>query len=379
MSILQHGARVGAATFVVGISLAWPQAAGVASADKPDQDSASVSAGPAKSGTSSTRTPRSNAARPTDSAPAAGATRGRAAATTAASAHSTAAGRSAGATNQPRRATGGRATESAVADAVLSAIGTTQPDPASTAGTTTASAAVARVAITTTPKVVAPTSTAAVPANVDKVSTLTVPRANDVVSSITDFFSGLVGSVQSLVEGVGLLVRRFLFNQAPTVDPVQTTGQTTGQTWSTITGSINAVDPEGDKITYSVVQPTHGDVTIDSNGNYTYVPKTGFDGTDAFTVTATDSGLHINLLNLGRAAGPDAIVSVTQSTGTPRVGFNFVFGTGARFWSSPARAALQQTAIYLSSYFLVDDAVTITYSVTGQRNALRDHPGVGWK
>jgi hypothetical protein len=48
MSILQHGARVGAATFVVGISLAWPQAAGIASADKPDQDSASVSAGPGK-------------------------------------------------------------------------------------------------------------------------------------------------------------------------------------------------------------------------------------------------------------------------------------------------------------------------------------------
>jgi len=367
VSILHSGARVGAATFVVGISLAWPQAAGIASADNPDQGSASVSAGPAKSGTS-TRPPRSNAARPSDNAPAAAATRGRAAATSAASAHSTAAARSAPAAGQTRRLTGSRATERAVADAVLSAIGITRPDPASTAGTTTASAAVTTVAITTTPGV-ASTATAAVPVpvNVDKVSTLTVPRANDVVSTITDLFSGLGGSVQSLVEGVGLLVSRFLFNQAPTVDPVQTTGQTTGQTWSTITGSINAVDPEGDQITYSVVQPTHGDVTIDANGNYTYVPKTGFNGSDAFTVTATDTGLHINLSNLGRAAGTDAIVSVTQSTGTPRVGFNFVFGTGARFWSSSARTALQQTAIYLSSYFIVTSPVTVTYSVTGQR------------
>jgi len=50
MPILQRGARVGAATVVVGFSLAWPQAAGIASSDKADQDSASVSAGPAKSG-----------------------------------------------------------------------------------------------------------------------------------------------------------------------------------------------------------------------------------------------------------------------------------------------------------------------------------------
>ena len=100
-----------------------------------------------------------------------------------------------------------------------------------------------------------------------------MPRANDIVSVITDFFSGLVGSVQSLIEGAGLLVRRFLFNQAPTVLPVQTSGQTTGQTWSTITGTVNAVDPEDDTITYSVVQPDHGTVTIDSNGNYTYTPN----------------------------------------------------------------------------------------------------------
>jgi len=359
MSILQRGARVGAATFVVGISLAWPQAAGIASADKPTQDSSSVSAGPAKSGASS-RPSRSNAARPSDNAVAAGATKGRAASTAAGSAHSAAAARSVP-TNKTRA--GARTTGSTVADAILSAIGTTQPNPASTAGTTTASAAVTTVAVTSTPKVAAATPTV----TPGQISTLTVPRANGVVSSITNLFSGLVGSVQSLVEGVGLLVRRFLFNQAPTVDPVQTTGQTTGQTWSTITGSINAVDPEGDKITYTVVQPQHGDVTIDSNGNYTYTPKVGFNGSDAFTVSARDTGLHINLLNLGRAPSTEAIVSVTQSTGTPRVGFNFVFGSGARFWTSPARDALQQTAITLSSYFIVTSPVTITYSVTGQR------------
>ena len=370
MSILQHGARVGAATFVVGFSLAWPQVAGIASADKPDQDSASVSAGPAKSGTS-TRPPRSNAARPSNSAPAAGAARSQAAATAAAPAHSTAAARSAPTATQSRRVIAGRATEAAVADAVLSAIGIARPDPASASGTTTASAAVATVAVTTTPKVAASTASAAVPVNADKVSTLTVPRANDVLSTITDFFSGLVGSVQSLVEGVGLLVRRFLFNQAPTLLPVQTSGQTNGQpnqqTWSTITGTVNAVDPEDDSISYSVVQPEHGTVTIDSNGNYTYVPKPGFTGADTFTVKATDTGLHINLLDLGRAPSTETIVSVGQVVGDPRLGYTFVFGDGGRYWSSAARAALETSAADLSSYFIVTHPVIITYSVTGQK------------
>ncbi len=373
MSILHSGARVGAATFVVGISLAWPQAAGIASADKPDQDSPSVSAGPATSGTSSARAHRSNASRQSDNAPATAATRGRTAAAAATSARSTAAARPAPTANQSRRVIAGRATESAIADAVLAAIGNTPPDPASTAGTTTASATVATVAVTTTPKVAASTTSAAAPSTTSKLGSLTVPRANDVVSVITDFFSGLVGSVQSLIEGAGLLVSRLLFNQAPTVLPVQTSGQTTGQTWSTITGTVNAVDPEDDTITYSVVQPDHGTVTIDSHGNYTYVPKTGpdgFTGADTFNVTATDTGLHINLLNLGRAPSTQTIVSVTQTTGAPRVGYTFVFGKGARYWSSEARAALETAANDLSSYFIVSNAVIITYSVTGQRTLI---------
>ncbi|HTY28047.1 MAG TPA: hypothetical protein VMD51_07875, partial [Mycobacterium sp.] len=95
----------------------------------------------------------------------------------------------------------------------------------------------------------------------------------------------------------------------------------------------------------------------------------GFNGADAFTVSATDTGLHINLFDLGRAASTSALVSVTQTTGDPRIGFAFIFGSGAQYWSSAARAALQNTAIYLSSYFTVTDPVTLTYSVTGSNSA----------
>jgi len=50
MSVVTSGVRVGAAAFVVGLSLAGPQALGVANADTAATDSASVSAGPAEPG-----------------------------------------------------------------------------------------------------------------------------------------------------------------------------------------------------------------------------------------------------------------------------------------------------------------------------------------
>ncbi|MCI4674507.1 Ig-like domain-containing protein [Candidatus Mycolicibacterium alkanivorans] len=259
---------------------------------------------------------------------------------------------------QNRRASSAPVTQSAIADAVLSAIGNPQPSPASTAGDSTAPAAVDTIA-TTTPNVVR----AAAPAAPDTLGALKVPAANDLASSINDIFSAVVNSIQSLVEGVGLLVRRTFFNQAPTVNPIQTTGQTGGA----ITGSINAVDLEGDAVTYAVTQsPQHGSVTVDTSGNYSYTPNQSFTGADAFTVAAADVGFHINLFDLGRAASTDALVSVTQNTGPLRIGFNFIFGAGSQYWSSTARAELQSTAIYLSSYLIVTDPVTITYSVTGQ-------------
>ncbi|MDQ1304549.1 MAG: hypothetical protein QG671_376, partial [Actinomycetota bacterium] len=71
-------------------------------------------------------------------------------------------------------------------------------------------------------------------------------------------FSGLLAPVQAFVEGIALLVRRTFFNQAPTVAPVQTTGQLIGP----ITGTVGATDPEGDPLTYAVtVQPRYGSVT----------------------------------------------------------------------------------------------------------------------
>lgn len=187
-------------------------------------------------------------------------------------------------------------------------------------------------------------------------------------SAVTDIFSGILGSIQGFFEGALLLVRRAFFNQAPTVDPVQLTGQSEGL----ITGTIGAVDPEGEGISYSLVQaPLYGTVAIASDGTYTYTPGDGFDGVDAFTVAAADDGpFHFNLLNPFRGPSTQAVVSVTQGESGARVNFNFIYGTGSQYWSQSARSALQTTAILLSSYFVVDSPVTVTYDVTGEYSPL---------
>lgn len=56
-----------------------------------------------------------------------------------------------------------------------------------------------------------------------------------------------------------------------------------------ITGTINAVDPENDTLTYAVAaQPEHGTLALEGTA-YTYTPVTGYNGYDTVTFTVTDS------------------------------------------------------------------------------------------
>ncbi len=60
-------------------------------------------------------------------------------------------------------------------------------------------------------------------------------------------------------------------------------------------GKLNASDPEGESITYSVIrQPKRGQVTVNPDGSYTYTPKKNKVGTDSFTYTATDPAGNVS-------------------------------------------------------------------------------------
>lgn len=58
-------------------------------------------------------------------------------------------------------------------------------------------------------------------------------------------------------------------------------------------GGVVAVDENvGDTLTYSVTtQPTHGTVTMNTDGTYTYEPTADYFGPDSFVVTASDGAL----------------------------------------------------------------------------------------
>ncbi len=355
MANIQRGARAGAAAVALGLSLAWPTIA-IASADTPDGDSSSVSAGPAKTpGTGhSART-----AKPTQGSASSKKSSSARKPTSAARVQvSTPDATTTDATADKPKAQSSRT----VSDATSSTSSSTAEADTSGSAQTTDSQQTAAATTTSTPKVAEASATPTAATTTSTITALRVPSAS---ASPTDVITGFFGSIQGLFEGAALLVRRTFFNEAPTVTPVQLTGETTGP----ITGKVGAVDPEGDKMVYKVAQQGHyGTVDVDANGNYTYTPNDpGANIVDSFVVSATDTGLHINLLNWFRTPSTYAAGSIYQEpANTPRITYVFTYGNGSQFWSSAARAELAATAIYLSSYFEPQHDVEITYAVTGQ-------------
>jgi hypothetical protein len=122
-------------------------------------------------------------------------------------------------------------------------------------------------------------------------------------------------------------IRAFLFNRTPTVNPTYGAPDIDG----VIQGNLNAVDPDGDALTYTVVgNPAGGQVVIDAAGQFTYTPADPGQliATDSFQVKVSDAGhgahLHglmglINLLTFGLigSAGHSTTRTVTLSLESP--------------------------------------------------------------
>ena len=365
MSRMRASTQVGAAVFVLGVSLAGPQALGVAAAESPDDSSAvSAPAEPAtdhaskatrrtaRPATRSTEVPRANRA-PATASPNSRATAAR--------------------LNSPRPTPANVAVPSVGGSATVSTPAVDLPGAAtalptaSTSPSVPVAAAVAKPAFPAQPVFFAQPRFFAQPlVRASAVSATALPVGNAVAGAAGNWLSALFSPIQSFVEGIGLLVRRTFFNNPPTVNPIQLTGQTSGP----ITGTVGAIDPEGDPITYSLRQaPAYGTVQVAADGTYTYTPGTNFTGTDNFLVAAADSGLHINLLNLFRPAATQAFVRVKQGAVQSLLTFDFNYGSGSRYWSSAARGALEATAEMLASYFVVSTPVTLTFAVTATNSA----------
>ena len=169
--------------------------------------------------------------------------------------------------------------------------------------------------------------------------------------------------VRSLVAGLPTPVRRSLFNEAPEIGGQVMLGGAAGDV---ITGRVEAVDPEGDRVVYRLsARPKGGSVVLGPDGMWTYTPGVVFDGVDTFVIVADDTGSHINLLDLFWAPGTRSSVLVNQGAVT----FDFSYTTGAEYWTADRRAALNSAAVHFADNFVVRKRVTLDYEVTGWESA----------
>jgi hypothetical protein len=181
--------------------------------------------------------------------------------------------------------------------------------------------------------------------------------------AITGRLPDVAAELRKLIEGAALGVRRTLFDSAPTVNAVQTTGQVSGE----ITGNFNVHDAEGNKTTVTILQSAqNGDVVLHADGTYTYTPGSTFTGQDSFIIKVTDAGTGIDLANPMRPKAVYVNVVVDQGTQVyPK--FTFTYTTGAVFWNGQSRAALAWSATQLASTVAVTTPTTINLTVRGRK------------
>jgi YVTN family beta-propeller protein len=128
------------------------------------------------------------------------------------------------------------------------------------------------------------------------------PTAAASTNPVGDLLGGLLGGILHV-----------LFNNPPTTD--YDTGDNLQSAEGVITGTLNADDPDGDALTFTVTDaPEHGTVVVNApDGSFTYTPEPGFahlGGTDSFTVRIRDN--HPSLLS------PEGVITKTVSvTVTP--------------------------------------------------------------
>lgn len=280
-SNLGVGVRVGAAAFVLGLSLAGPQAAGVAAADTGNGDETSVSAdssavgGSAKAGRGAAR-PNTGASRRSQRTVTQDREGPRRVAVSAKPGSRVGIGKVSAGRDGGSQSILPRQSAASPAAWVVAAV---QPEMATTGGVSAA---------------VRTRSTAdhAVEPVADQIRTASETFFNRLANSLNDL---PVNDVTNYLEGALLMVRKTLFNYGPQVAP--STPYTSGD--GTVRGRIGGFDAEGDALTYRVIAgPTLGSVTIGADGGYVYTPGAGYDGVDSFAVevAATRPSLSLNLL-----------------------------------------------------------------------------------
>ena len=188
----------------------------------------------------------------------------------------------------------------------------------------------------------APAPTAAVPtaqpSEVSTASTAVEPLAVNVVTRAVAAVSSLVGlaptaqntptapqptpALWTLLAGARRELDHVLDNHAPQLkyDPASDKQDANG----VVSGDLDGVDPDGDPLSYKVVQgPPYGSVDVHADGTFTYTPTAALadsGGADSFVVTVSDQthALFPGLRNLVESlTGTSATHTTTATISVP--------------------------------------------------------------
>src|SRR5439155_22753 len=110
-------------------------------------------------------------------------------------------------------------------------------------------------------------------------------------------------------------------NDAPVAgDDTYTTPEDTTLTVSAPGVLANDGDVDGDPLSAVLVSsPTHGSLTLNTNGSFSYVPAANYNGTDSFTYKASDGSLESGAATVTITITPvnDAPVAADDTYTTP--------------------------------------------------------------
>ncbi|MDQ0465710.1 VCBS repeat-containing protein [Caulobacter ginsengisoli] len=101
--------------------------------------------------------------------------------------------------------------------------------------------------------------------------------------------------------------------------PAAADGSASGAEDSNITGTVHAIDADGDSLTYSVASgPAHGSLSLGSDGSYTYTPNANYNGSDGFDFQVSDGhgGTDTGHISINVSPVNDAPVAADASAST---------------------------------------------------------------
>ncbi|MGQ0598680.1 tandem-95 repeat protein, partial [Aquabacterium sp.] len=128
----------------------------------------------------------------------------------------------------------------------------------------------------------------------------------------TDSFTVTVSDGQGGTATATVSVTIAAVNDAPTADNPGVIGAED----TPITGQVTGNDVDGDTLSYTKTSnPTHGSVTVNSDGSFSYTPTANFNGSDSFTVTVADGhgGTVLSTVSVTVTPVNDAPVSNSPS------------------------------------------------------------------